>query len=83
MTCWCLWWCFYFEILQHSTNPTNGGTAIFAGNLNGVEYFIWAIMEAYYVMKNMGIGGALVTDDCKEAHRKWTDGIELHSKKFN
>ncbi len=34
-------------------------------------------------MKIMGTGGALVTDGCKEAQRKWKDGNELHSTKFN
>ena len=66
----------------HFQSKNVGDTDVLAGNLDGVEYFIWGMKEPDYIMKIMGTGGTLVTDGCKEARRKWTDGNELHSTKF-
>ncbi len=57
----------------HFQSKDVGDMDIFAGNLDGVEYFIWEMKEPDYIMKIMGTGGALVTDGCKEVWRKWTD----------
>ena len=38
--------------------------------------------EPDYMMKIMGTGGALVTNGCKEARRKWKDGRKNHATKF-
>ncbi len=64
---------------SHFQSKNVGDTVVLAGNLSSVNYFIWGMKESYYTMKILGTGGALVTDGCKEAWRKWTDGNELHS----
>ncbi len=51
---------------------------VLAGNLSSVEYFIWGMKEPNYVINIMSTGGDLVIIGCKETHRKWIDGKELH-----
>ncbi len=57
-----------------------GNKDVVSDKFNGTDYFVWGMKEPNYVVKIMGTGGSLDSEECKEIQYNWKDRNESNFK---